>query len=334
METQADMRYLVCDDEQKGRQQIEACLTALEREEVCEIIAASKVSEAQSLVRSQDFDLIIVDIAFPKDSGFDLMQDLGEDKFIVVTNWPNSHNRRICHLLGARAVIPKSAIDRELPSTVNDLFGDKKFIPELSRNGEEILVRARDIPQSEGIRILKELIHHWKVPVTALKEREGTTLTFEADLNPDTETLAELNRIVDCFEASCRWLDGEIPSGQLKRGNIQKEYTTPLVERFGDVLGTVLARLVQAAVIEKRRLHGNKETDYFEGKAKFSKATFRIKPAERLVVLMALKRGQLNIPIAEHIDSEEFAQFGLALDGVLVRVAKDRFKFILSLKLG
>jgi len=95
------MRYLVCDDEQQARNSIGNHLVCASEDRDCEVTYAAQISKARELIKSYDYDLIIIDIVFPKSSGFELMQELNtkwETKFIVVTNWPNDHNCRVAHL--------------------------------------------------------------------------------------------------------------------------------------------------------------------------------------------------------------------------------------------
>ena len=147
------MRYLICDDRRRDRQQIEACLRSFSSGADIEVISASTVNEAQQLLEGNEpFDLAIVDIAFPKSSGFELMRTLdrrGKPKFVVVTYWPNSHNRDACQLLGARAVVHKDLIRQELGPIVSDLFKPEQLEPELTDAMQDIMVRVRDIPSRE-----------------------------------------------------------------------------------------------------------------------------------------------------------------------------------------
>ena len=116
---------LVVDDEATIRS---ALGFSLERERYS-VLMSGNGSDGLECVKSSRPDLVILDLAMPRLSGFEFLERLRSDEetesipVIVLTAYGFGENRRRCHALGAVSFVPKPFSPRSLVAEVGRVLG-------------------------------------------------------------------------------------------------------------------------------------------------------------------------------------------------------------------
>ena len=118
---------LIVDDEATIRSALEF---SLERERYS-VLVSSNGSDGLECARNSRPDLVILDLAMPKLSGFEFLERLKGDRdteaipVIVLTAYGFGENRQRCHDLGAASFVPKPFSPRGLVAEVGRILGSR-----------------------------------------------------------------------------------------------------------------------------------------------------------------------------------------------------------------
>ncbi|MDD2252587.1 MAG: response regulator [Dehalococcoidales bacterium] len=125
-------RILVADDDEMGRRLIEAMLTP----KGYEVIMACDGIEALNIARTENPDLILLDIMMPGMDGYLTLSKIKEDEstasipVIMVTAVGYDYNIKLADELGASGYITKPFDLKELRDTVANLLSTNHKLPE------------------------------------------------------------------------------------------------------------------------------------------------------------------------------------------------------------
>jgi signal transduction histidine kinase len=125
--------------------------------------------EARSIFKTNQFDLLLVDIGLPDVNGLDLVRELGlkprgDIPFIFLTAASDLNTRMKCFQIGAQDYITKPFAIDELLARVRVHLELKNFRDDLSRRNYELELRNR-VRQD----LTDMLIHDLKTPLSSIK---------------------------------------------------------------------------------------------------------------------------------------------------------------------
>lgn len=165
--TECDQTILVADDDLAGRTLLCTILAA----RGYKVVSAANGSEALGLLKSNEIDLVLLDVVMPKVTGFQVCQEMKSNPatrltpVVLMTGLTSEEDRIRGMGCGADDFLSKPISKQELIARVQSLLRLKKFTDELD-NAETVLlslalsIEAKD-PYTEGHcdRLSKYSVH-------------------------------------------------------------------------------------------------------------------------------------------------------------------------------
>ena len=115
--------YLIVDDSAVIRRRLVSMLSEIPGVQL--VGEASRAVQGAELIRSEQPDVVILDIRMPDRSGIGLLEDIKNDPerptIIILTNYPYAAYRKRCMELGASHFFDKSTEFTELETVVREL---------------------------------------------------------------------------------------------------------------------------------------------------------------------------------------------------------------------
>lgn len=150
------MNLLIAEDQSMLRDAM--CKLLLMEDEITSIKQANDGEEAISLLKTNNFDIVILDVEMPKKSGIDVLEYIRKEKIdtkvIIVTTFKRSGYFERAIKSNVDAYVLKDRSISELMQTIqNVLIGKKEYSPELM----ETLITNPNPLTSQELIILKNI---------------------------------------------------------------------------------------------------------------------------------------------------------------------------------
>ena len=119
-----DRRILIVDDEVSIRLSLEEALT----KDGYNVVTAESGAEALSLIKADNFDLVITDLNMPEMDGLELLghifktPELSDTPVIVITSAGNTKQREKMIKLGAIAILSKPITPTDISDAVGSIL--------------------------------------------------------------------------------------------------------------------------------------------------------------------------------------------------------------------
>ncbi|MGE0772655.1 MAG: response regulator [Cyclobacteriaceae bacterium] len=141
---------------------------------------ASTAREAEAIMRTSSFDLVVADINLPDISGLDLLKRMRDQGIGVKVLVLSFHKEKAIALraikMGADAYLSKDMPEAELIHAVNLLMAGKKYLPD-----------------SLAVEMIDQITHPSSDPLELLSDREYQTLVLIASGKSVSEIAESLN---------------------------------------------------------------------------------------------------------------------------------------------
>ena len=173
------IRVLIADDHAVVRRGLSEILTRGLEDTVCD--EAENAEQAMAKVRSQDLDLVILDLAMPGRSGLDILRDIRAERpnlpVLIFSMHPEDQYGRRMLKAGARGYMNKESAPEELIKAIKRILAGGRYVsPALAEK------LARDLSDVE-----ERPVHE------ALSDREFEVLVMIASGKTITQIAEELH---------------------------------------------------------------------------------------------------------------------------------------------
>jgi len=256
------LRILVVEDKYLDQELIVKQLGNLEKD--IEVVRSANVSRALKLLSEYEFDIAIIDIDLGPDpesrSGIDILRVIDKNYpkslAIVTTIWDNSHNQTLCFQHGARGLVSKVSLEKELCKIVKGAMERTSVQPSFTELGKSLLRRAEGLPEEERLPMLVELMHQFGYTHTQLKvSSKASVREFKFNIVASSmEDAAKLKRNIDNFVDSCHWINENLPAEIIARTRAQRTIRVAAVNEFKDRVSSTQIREAIGVVASKRKI--------------------------------------------------------------------------------
>lgn len=139
-------------------------IAALIEPEVDEIVEASDGEQALNLLKSQSFDLALIDIGLPLRTGLDVLEQVRKRdidvKIIILTGNTHYYSPKQIFELGADAFLYKTVDAEQFLNTILAIIEGKPILEKLDEDGElsESIAQMREVLTSRELQIVKLIV--------------------------------------------------------------------------------------------------------------------------------------------------------------------------------
>jgi two-component system invasion response regulator UvrY len=144
------MRFLIVDDHTVVRRGIRQIL--VDEFEHCEVVEAQTAAELMSLVRTEQWDTVVLDISLPDRNGLDVLKDLKQElpalPVVILSMHPEEQFAVRVLRAGGVGYVPKESASEELTTAIMlGLKGQRYMSPQLARRiALESVTNIKDLP--------------------------------------------------------------------------------------------------------------------------------------------------------------------------------------------
>jgi two-component system invasion response regulator UvrY len=144
------MRFLIVDDHTVVRRGIRQIL--VDEFEHCEVVEAQTAAELMSLVRTEQWDTVVLDISLPDRNGLDVLKDLKQElpalPVVILSMHPEEQFAVRVLRAGGVGYVPKESASEELTTAIMlGLKGQRYMSPQLARRiALESVTNTKDLP--------------------------------------------------------------------------------------------------------------------------------------------------------------------------------------------
>jgi DNA-binding NarL/FixJ family response regulator len=144
------MRFLIADDHTVVRRGIRQIL--VDEFQDCEVVEAQTASELISLVRTERWDAVVLDISLPDRNGLDVLKDLKQEyptlPVVILSMHPEEQFAVRVLRAGGVGYVPKESASEELTTAILlGLKGQRYMSPQLARRiALESVTNIKDLP--------------------------------------------------------------------------------------------------------------------------------------------------------------------------------------------
>jgi two-component system invasion response regulator UvrY len=144
------MRFLIVDDHTVVRRGIRQIL--VDEFEHCEVVEAQTAAELMSLVRTEEWDTVVLDISLPDRNGLDVLKDLKQElpalPVVILSMHPEEQFAVRVLRAGGVGYVPKESASEELTTAIMlGLKGQRYMSPQLARRiALESVTNVKDLP--------------------------------------------------------------------------------------------------------------------------------------------------------------------------------------------
>lgn len=144
------MRFLIADDHTVVRRGIRQIL--VDEFQDCDVVEAQTAAELISLVRSERWDAVVLDISLPDRNGLDVLKDLKQEfpmlPVVILSMHPEEQFAVRVLRAGGVGYVPKESASEELTTAILlGLKGQRYMSPQLARRiALESVTNIKDLP--------------------------------------------------------------------------------------------------------------------------------------------------------------------------------------------
>ncbi|MDP5253422.1 MULTISPECIES: response regulator [unclassified Vibrio] len=189
------MKILVCDDSAVARKAIISHLTSSNEVDISE---TSDGLQAMSVLKKEEFDLVLLDLTMPKFDGYQVLNAIHRDnaisyrpKIIVISGDIQKEAIKKCLALGANTFLSKPFVFQQLKNAFSQVGFEScinTITPSLEQHAshEETLLEGCNIVLGKSTALLAEHLGQWiSMPVPSVFSFEVDDFLEEAIALPD-----------------------------------------------------------------------------------------------------------------------------------------------------